>query len=98
MIRTEGVTFEYIRRDEEGNVEAITKALDDVSIHIKKGEFVAILGSNGSGKSTFAKHLNALLVPEEGHVIVNGLIPRMTNIILISGRAAEWFSRTLIIR
>ncbi len=72
MIRTEGVTFEYIRRDEEGNVEAITKALDDVSIHIKKGEFVAILGSNGSGKSTFAKHLNALLIPEEGHVIVNG--------------------------
>ena len=72
MIRTEGVTFEYIRRDEEGNVEAITKALDDVSIHIRKGEFVAILGSNGSGKSTFAKHLNALLVPEEGRVIVNG--------------------------
>ena len=72
MIRTENVTFEYIRRDEEGNVEGITKALDDVSIHIRKGEFVAILGSNGSGKSTFAKHMNALLVPEEGKVFVNG--------------------------
>ena len=72
MIRTENVTFEYIRRDEEGNVEGITKALDDVSIHIRKGEFVAILGSNGSGKSTFAKHMNALLVPEEGKVYVNG--------------------------
>jgi len=72
MIRTENVTFEYIRRDEEGNVEGITKALDDVSIHIRKGEFVAILGSNGSGKSTFARHLNALLVPEEGKVYVNG--------------------------
>ena len=72
MIRTENVTFEYIRRDEEGNVEGITRALDDVSIHIRKGEFVAILGSNGSGKSTFARHLNALLVPEEGKVYVNG--------------------------
>jgi energy-coupling factor transporter ATPase len=72
MIRTENVTFEYIRRDEEGNVEGITKALDDVSVHIRKGEFVAILGSNGSGKSTFARHLNALLVPEEGKVYVNG--------------------------
>ncbi len=72
MIRTENVTFEYIRRDEEGNVEGITRALDDVSLHIRKGEFVAILGSNGSGKSTFAKHMNALLVPEEGKVIVNG--------------------------
>ncbi len=72
MIRTENVTFEYIRRDEEGNVEGITRALDDVSLHIRKGEFVAILGSNGSGKSTFAKHMNALLVPEEGKVFVNG--------------------------
>ena len=72
MIRTENVTFEYIRRDEEGNVEGITKALDDVSVHIRKGEFVAILGSNGSGKSTFARHMNALLVPEEGKVFVNG--------------------------
>ena len=43
-----------------------------MSIHIRKGEFVAILGSNGSGKSTFARHLNALLVPEEGKVYVNG--------------------------
>ncbi len=72
MIKTDKLVFEYIRRDEEGNVEGITKALDDVSVHIRKGEFVAILGSNGSGKSTFARHLNALLVPEEGKVYVNG--------------------------
>lgn len=73
MIRFENVTFEYIRRDEEGNVEGITRALDDFSVHIKKGEFVAVLGANGSGKSTMAKHINGLLVPEEGTVTVNGL-------------------------
>lgn len=73
MIRFENVTFEYIRRDEEGNVEGITRALDNFSVHIKKGEFVAVLGANGSGKSTMAKHINGLLVPEEGTVTVNGL-------------------------
>ena len=73
MIRFENVTFEYIRRDEEGNVEGITKALDDVSLHIRKGEFVAVLGANGSGKSTLAKHINGLLVAEEGKVLVGGL-------------------------
>ncbi len=72
MVRFENVTFEYIRRDEEGNVDSITTALDDLSLHIKKGEFVAILGSNGSGKSTFARHINALLRPTEGKVLVAG--------------------------
>ncbi|MBO4416455.1 MAG: energy-coupling factor transporter ATPase [Lachnospiraceae bacterium] len=73
MIRFENVVFEYIRRDEEGNVEGITRALDNVSVHIRRGEFVAVLGANGSGKSTFAKHINGLLTPEEGKVYVGGL-------------------------
>ncbi len=73
MIKVEDLTFEYIRRDEEGNVESINKAVDDVSFEVKKGEFVAILGRNGSGKSTLAKHINALLYPTEGTVIVNGM-------------------------
>ncbi|MCR5323265.1 MAG: energy-coupling factor transporter ATPase [Lachnospiraceae bacterium] len=73
MIRFENVAYEYIRRDEEGNVEGITRALDNVSVHIRRGEFVAVLGANGSGKSTFAKHINGLLQPEEGKVYVNGL-------------------------
>lgn len=73
MIRFKDVTFEYIRRDEEGNVEGITKALDCFSMHISKGEFVAVLGANGSGKSTMAKHINGLLIPEEGTVTVDGL-------------------------
>ena len=64
---------EYIRRDEEGNVEGITTAVDNVNIDIKAGDFVAVLGHNGSGKSTFAKHLNALVMPTEGTVYVDGM-------------------------
>ena len=73
MIRFENAAYEYIRRDEEGNVEGITRALDNVSVHIRRGEFVAVLGANGSGKSTFAKHINGLLTPEEGKVYVGDL-------------------------
>lgn len=73
MIRAEKLVYEYIRRDEEGNVESINRALDEVSLEVKKGEFVAILGHNGSGKSTVAKHINALLSPTEGAVFVNDM-------------------------
>lgn len=72
IIKTEKVTFEYIRRDEEGNVEGITRAVDEVTLDVKQGEFIAVLGHNGSGKSTFAKHLNAILCPTEGTVWVDG--------------------------
>lgn len=72
IVKTQNLTFEYIRRDEEGNVEGITTAVDNVSFGVKKGEFVAILGHNGSGKSTLAKHLNAILYPTEGTVFVDG--------------------------
>ena len=73
IVQAKDLTFEYIRRDEEGNVEGITTAVDNVNIDIKAGDFVAVLGHNGSGKSTFAKHLNALVMPTEGTVYVDGM-------------------------
>ena len=72
IVKTDDLVFEYIRRDEDGNVEGITTAVDHVDISIKQGDFVAILGHNGSGKSTLAKHLNAILYPTEGTVWGDG--------------------------
>ena len=71
MVNFDKVTFEYIRRDEEGNVESINKALDEIDLDVKKGDFIAILGANGSGKSTLARHINALLTPTEGTVFIS---------------------------
>ena len=73
IIKAENVVYEYIRRDEEGNVEGITKAVNDVSLDIEQGQFIAILGHNGSGKSTLAKHMNAILNPTEGTLWVDGM-------------------------
>ena len=72
IIRTKDLVYEYIRRDEEGNVDGITTAVDHVDLNVKQGDFVAILGHNGSGKSTLAKHMNAILFPAEGTVWVDG--------------------------
>lgn len=72
IIKAKDLLFEYIRRDDEGNVEGITTAVDHVSLDISQGDFVAVLGHNGSGKSTLAKHINAILYPTEGTVWVDG--------------------------
>ncbi len=71
MIFTSNLTFEY-----HGHHEHNVKAIDDLNIEIKKGSFVAVLGHNGSGKSTFAKHLNALLLPSDGSVYVDSMDTR----------------------
>lgn len=73
IIKTDKLVFEYIRRDEEGNVEGITRAVDEVDLDVQQGDFIAILGHNGSGKSTLAKHINAILYPTEGTVWVDGM-------------------------
>lgn len=79
LIEAKNVSFDYIRRDEEGNVEGITRAVDNISLSVKQGDFIAILGHNGSGKSTFAKHINAILFPTEGTVLVDGKDTRNEN-------------------
>lgn len=73
LIDIKNVTFEYFRRDAEGNVAEMVEALQNVSLQVEEGQFIAILGRNGSGKSTLAKHINALLFPSEGEVIIDGM-------------------------
>ena len=72
IIKTSRLLYNYIKRDEEDNIEEVKRAVDYVDIDIKEGEFVAILGHNGSGKSTLAKHMNALLLPTEGTIWIDG--------------------------
>lgn len=72
IIRAKDLVYEYIRRDKEDNVVDITTAVNGVNIDVEQGQFIAILGHNGSGKSTFAKHINGLLFPTEGNLWVDG--------------------------
>lgn len=72
IIKAKQLVHEYIRRNEEGNVESIQTALDHIDLDVQPGQFIAILGHNGSGKSTLAKHINALLAPTEGSLWVDG--------------------------
>lgn len=73
IIKADDLVFDYIRRDEEGNVENVTEAVDHVSLDVEQGQFIAILGHNGSGKSTLAKHINAIFKPTEGEMTVDGM-------------------------
>lgn len=72
MIQAEELVYEYEKRDDEGNVVGMHRAVDGVDIDVRPGQFVAVLGHNGSGKSTLAKHMNAILVPTGGTMWVNG--------------------------
>ncbi len=65
MLSVQNVTFRYD--------EGAKPALDGITLDIQKGEYVAILGANGCGKSTLAKHFNAILLPESGRVLVEGM-------------------------
>ncbi len=92
IIKAKQLVHEYIRRDEEGNVESIQTALDHVDLDVKEGQFIAILGHNGSGKSTLAKHINALLTPTEGSLWVNGMdVSEEQNIIPVRKTAGMVF-------
>lgn len=98
IIKAKQLVHEYIRRDEEGNVESIQTALDHVDLDVKQGDFIAILGHNGSGKSTLAKHINALLAPSEGSLFVDGMdVSKEENVIPVR-KTAGMVSRIRTIR
>ena len=73
IIKAFKLGFDYLKYDEDGNVEATQRAVNDVDLDIEAGDFVAVLGHNGSGKSTLAKQINALLIPSEGTMWVDDM-------------------------
>ncbi|OUO77329.1 energy-coupling factor transporter ATPase [Blautia sp. An249] len=72
IIKAKKLGFEYVKYDDNGNVQEGSHAIESVDLDIKEGQFIAVLGHNGSGKSTLAKHMNALLLPTEGTLWVDG--------------------------
>ena len=94
IIKAVKLGFDYLRYDEDGNVQDTQRAVDNVNLDIQAGEFVAVLGHNGSGKSTFAKHINALLLPTEGTI----WIPPKNRNYGKYARKPEWYFRIRIIR
>jgi len=73
IIKASKLIYDYIRRDEDEQVEEVNRAIDELTLDIQKGDFVAILGHNGSGKSTFAKQINGILLPTDGTVWISGM-------------------------
>ena len=73
IIKAVKLIYEYVSKDEHGDVESVTQAIQGVDLDIQAGQFIAILGHNGSGKSTLAKQMNALLVPTGGTLTVKGM-------------------------
>ncbi len=76
IIKASRLIYDYVRRDEADQVEEVSRAIDQLTLDIQKGDFVAILGHNGSGKSTFAKQLNGILLPTDGTVWISGMDTR----------------------
>ena len=72
FIKVENVSFQYVSEADDEPLTAVN-VLKNISLNIKKGEFIALLGHNGCGKSTMAKLLNAMLFPQQGRVLVNGI-------------------------
>lgn len=70
IVKVNNISFEYITD------EATHKAIDDLTLEVKRGEFVAIIGHNGSGKSTLSKNLNAILLPSQGNILIDNLDTR----------------------
>ena len=91
IIEVENLCFDYISYDEDGKEVGRNPVLKDVSLSVPEGQFLAVLGHNGCGKSTLAKHFNAILTPTSGKVTVAGI-----DTCLISARRWAWCSRIRI--
>lgn len=98
IVKATKLIFEYVKRDEQENIEEVKRAIDNMDVDIKKGDFVAILGHNGSGKSTFAKQINGILMPTGGTVLVSGMDTRDEITSGISEKRPEWYFRIRTIR
>lgn len=94
FIRTENLEFQYINEDEQGGQAISVDVLKGVSMEVKQGEFVALLGHNGSGKSTMAKQFNAMLLPMGGKVYVDGMDTLDDDKSTISAVRSAWCCRT----
>lgn len=70
MIQAKDVHYDYLQYTEDNEKPEVKHALKGIDLEVKKGQFIAVIGPNGCGKSTFAKHINALLIPSEGSVFV----------------------------
>jgi energy-coupling factor transporter ATPase len=73
FIDVKNLSHYFLDRDDDGNVIGEKIAIDDISLEVSLGDFICVLGHNGSGKSTFAKHLNAILLPTGGKIYVDGI-------------------------
>lgn len=73
IIKATKLVYEYLKYNEAGEAQEKNRAIDELSLEIEPGQFIAVLGHNGSGKSTFAKHINGLLVPTEGTLWVDSM-------------------------
>ena len=93
IIKAFKLGFDYLKYDEDGNVEATQRAVNDVNLDIEAGDFVAVLGHNGSGKSTLAKQINALLIPSEGTMWVDDMDTAKEPELWKIRQKAGWFFR-----
>src|SRR5579885_991953 len=78
FIDMQQVSYVYTRQQSSDRGEQV-QALRDINLRVRQGEYVVVLGHNGSGKSTLARHCNALLLPDDGRVLVSGLDTRDTS-------------------
>jgi len=81
IIKASGLSYDYVKTDEDGKTVSTQRAVSDVNLDVKAGDFIAILGHNGSGKSTLAKHINAILTPTEGTMLVDGKDTRQEDLL-----------------